>query len=111
MKILIVEDNQIIAKFLSTKILSLINVDIDIAKSFDELKEFTKDRDYILSIVDLQLDSDNKPNLELLDFCISKDISTIALSQDDIRGIDEKLNSKNIIDFVFKNRSEFIEKR
>ena len=111
MRILIVEENQIIAKFLSTKILSLISVDIDIAKSFDEVKEYITKNNYILTILDLQIEKEYEYeiNYYILDFLIAKNIPTIALSSHLEEKNEIELHKRNIIDFILKNRSESID--
>ena len=111
MRILIVEDNQIIAKILSTKILGLVSTDIDVAKSFKEAKEYIEKNSYTLTICDLQTDEDSEHsvNFDLLDFILSKNIPTISISSHIQENDEREIDKRNIIDFAIKTRSESID--
>ncbi|WP_229855136.1 diguanylate cyclase [Candidatus Sulfurimonas marisnigri] len=100
-RILIVEDNKTLAKLISKKITSELNVKVDIAYNFSESKLFLKSYKYFLTLLDLNLP--DAPNGEVVDYALSKDNRVIVLSGNIDKELRKKLLSKNIIDYINKS--------
>ena len=99
-KILIIEDNKTLAKLISKKIKSEINIDVDVAYSLQEAKLFLKMYKYFLVLTDLNLP--DAPNGEVVDYAIEKENHVIVLSANIDKSLRKTLLSKNIIDYINK---------
>ncbi len=99
-RILIVEDNKTLAKLISKKITSEINVEVDVAYSLKEAKLFLKMYTYFLTLLDLNLP--DAPNGEIVDYALAKDNHVIVLSGNVDKNLRKELLKKNIIDYINK---------
>jgi diguanylate cyclase (GGDEF)-like protein len=99
-RILIVEDNKTLAKLLSKKLKSTLNIDVDIAYTLQEAKLFIKRYSYFLTLLDINLP--DAPNGEVVDYVLSKNLPVIVLSANIDKEFRRKILKKNIIDYVNK---------
>ena len=99
-RILIVEDNQTLAKLISKKVSAALDYEIDIAHSLSEAKLFLHKYDYFITLLDMNLP--DAPNGEVVDYVLSKEQKVIVLSGKVDKGGRKEMLSKNIIDYVNK---------
>jgi diguanylate cyclase (GGDEF)-like protein len=99
-RILIVEDNQTLAKLIAKKIHSVLKYDVDIAYKLSEAKLFLKRYDYFTTILDINLP--DAPNGEIVDYVLNKGQHAIVLSANIDKEFRKKMLQKNIIDYVNK---------
>lgn len=99
-RVLIVEDNKTLAKLISKKIQSTLNIEVDIAYTQLEAKLFIKRYKYFIALLDLNLP--DAPNGEIVDFVLSKDVPVIVLSATIDKDFRQKMLQKSIIDYVNK---------
>jgi len=99
-RILIVEDNQTLAKLTAKKIKDAIGCEVDIAYKLSEAKLFLKLYKYFVTILDINLP--DAPNGEIVDYTISKGQKVIVLSSNIDKEFRNKMLKKNIIDYVNK---------
>jgi len=99
-RILIVEDNKALAKVISKKLKSELDVEIDIAYQLSEAKLFLKMYKYFLTLLDLNLP--DAPNGEVVDYALSKGNKVIVLSGNINKEFRKNMLNKNIIDYINK---------
>jgi len=99
-RILIVEDNKTLAKLLSKKLQSTLNIDVDVAYTLNEAKLFIQRYKYFLTLLDINLP--DAPNGEVVDYVIGKNLPVIVLSANIDKDFRQKILKKNIIDYVNK---------
>ena len=99
-KILIVEDNKVLATLIAKKIKETLKFEVDIAYTFQEAKLFLKAYRYFLTLLDLNLP--DAPNGEVVDFVLSKKQRVIVLSGNIDKEFRKKILQKEIIDYVTK---------
>ena len=99
-RILVVEDNQTLAKLIAKKIHSVLKHDVDIAYKLSEAKLFLKRYDYFTTLLDINLP--DAPNGEVVDYVLSKGQHAIVLSANIDKDFRKKMLQKNIIDYVNK---------
>lgn len=99
-RILIVEDNQTLAKLMLKKLKTELEIEIDVAYRLSEAKLFLKKYDYFLTLLDLNLP--DAPNGEVVDYALSKGNKVIVLSGNIDKEIRKQMLQKNIIDYVPK---------
>jgi len=99
-RILLVEDNQTLAKIIAKKIQTELEIEVDIAYKLSEAKLFLKAYDYFLTLLDLNLP--DAPNGEVVDYALSKGNKVIVLSGNIDKEFRKKIIQKNIIDYVSK---------
>lgn len=99
-RILIVEDNKALAKLLSKKLHTALEIEIDMAYSLHEAKLFIKRYSYFLALLDINLP--DAPNGEVVDYVLSKGVPAIVLSANIDKEFRQKILKKNIIDYVNK---------
>jgi len=100
-RILLVEDNQTLAKLIAKKIKSQLYIEVDLAFKLSEAKLFLKRYKYLLTIVDLNLP--DAPNGEIVDYILKTDNHAIILSGSVDKELRKQLLQKNIIDYVSKS--------
>lgn len=100
MKLLLVEDNQTLAKLVAQKIKTSLKITVDIAYSMAQAQEFIAQNDYFLSILDLNLP--DAPNGEIVGYIYSKKIPAIVLTASLDEEVRQKMFKKDVIDFVTK---------
>ncbi len=100
MNLLLVEDNRSLAKLVAQKIKSKLNLHIDIAYTLAEAKELVKQKEYSLSLLDLNLP--DAPNGEVVGYIYSKQIPAIVLTASLDEEVRQKILKKDVIDFVTK---------
>ena len=108
-KILIIEDNQTLAKLMSKKIASDLGYEVEVAYKMSEAKLFLKMYEYFVVLTDLNLP--DSPDGEIVDYLMKKKIHTIVLTSNMDKKFRENIMKKNIIDYVHKsgvNDVEFI---
>lgn len=106
-KILIIDDNKMLSKLLAKKIQNSLNCEVDLAFSFAEAMNFENNQ-YFLSFVEPSLY--DAPNGEAIDYMLEKNTPTIVLAADNNKTIYENLKSKDVLDFIFKEDDNCIEK-
>jgi len=105
-RILIVEDNQTLAKLIAKKIETTLEYTIDMAYSLSEAKLFLHKYEYFITLLDLNLP--DAPNGEVVDYVLSKGNHAIVLSGNIDKDFRKKMLQKNIIDYVNKSGAEDI---
>ena len=100
-RILIVEDNKTLAKLIEKKISSELNLEVDLAYTFQEAKLFLKRYSYFLTLLDLNLP--DAPNGEIVDYTLKTNNHVIILSGNIDKEFRKKMLQKNIIDYVNKS--------
>lgn len=100
-KILVVEDNKTLAKLISKKIASALEIEVDVAYSMAEAKLFLKRYKYFLTLLDINLP--DAPNGEIVDYVLDKKQKVIILSGNIDKDFRQKMLKKNIIDYVNKS--------
>lgn len=100
--ILIVEDQKSAAELLKNAILATWNVDVHIARSYSEAKEFLKQhrQDYLLAICDLNLPDASKG--EILQLVDKAEVRSVAMTGAYQRRTREQLQKKHLVDYVLK---------
>lgn len=99
-RILVIEDNQTLAKLMAKKINSELNIEVDLAYQLSEAKLFLKKYRYFLVVTDINLP--DAPNGEVVDYLLKKENRVIVLSGNRDKKIRENMMQKNIIDYVTK---------
>lgn len=100
-RLLIVEDNKTLAKLISKKINSELNIEVDVAYSFSEAKLFLKKYNYFLTILDLNLP--DAPNGEVVQYALSKKNRVIVLSGNVDKELRKELLNEDIVDYINKS--------
>ena len=100
-RILIVEDNQTLAKLMARKIHSALKCDVDVAYRLSEAKLFLKKYTYFTTLLDINLP--DAPNGEVVDYVLGKGQHAIVLSGNIDKEFRKKMLQKNIIDYVNKS--------
>jgi len=106
-RILLVDDSKTLAKLISLKVKSELNVEIDVAYSLSEAELFTKKYNYTLAILDLNLP--DAPGGEIVDAMIKKNIPSIVLTGSVDKEFRKAMLKKDIIDYVHKGGLHDIE--
>ncbi len=101
-KVLIVEDSKVVGSVIKKKIESELHFNVQWIQTFADVKKlFNKDEhDFFISLVGLYLP--DAPSGEIVDYVISKNLPTIVFTGELSDEIREKIWSKNVIDYVFK---------
>lgn len=99
-RILLVDDSKTLAKLISLKVKSELNVEIDVAYSLSEAELFTKKYSYTLAILDLNLP--DAPSGEIVDAMLKKNIPSIVLTGSVDKEFRKAMLKKDIIDYVHK---------
>jgi len=99
-RILIVEDNQTLAKVIANKLESKLNLKVDVAYTMQEAKLFLKAYKYFISILDLSLP--DAPNGEIVQYALKKEQHVIIVSANLDKETRQTLLKKNIIDYINK---------
>jgi len=106
-KILIVDDDITIVRFLKDLISKTLHFPCESATSFNALEKLIDANEtYAIALVDVILP--DAKDAEAIDLVLSHGISTIAMTGSDNKEIRELVKSKNILDYVYKdNPSSF----
>jgi diguanylate cyclase (GGDEF)-like protein len=99
-RILIIEENQTLAKLLAKKIELSLKYEVDIAYKFAEAKLFLKKYSYFIILLDINLT--DAPNGESVDYVLNKGNRVIVLSAHIDKNFRKQMFQKNIIDYVNK---------
>ncbi len=105
-KVLIVEDSKVVGSMIKKKIESNLKLNAELVQTYTEAKDLL-DRDgsdFFICLSGLYLP--DAPSGEIVDYMISKKIPTIVFTgelSDDIR---EKIWSKKVVDYVFKEAGQ-----
>jgi diguanylate cyclase (GGDEF)-like protein len=105
-KVLIVEDSKVVGSMIKNKIESSLKIDATLIQTYAEAQELIseKNSEFFICLAGLYLP--DAPSGEIIDFMISKNIPTIVFTgelSDDIR---EKIWSKKVVDYVFKESGQ-----
>jgi diguanylate cyclase (GGDEF)-like protein len=105
-KVLIVEDSKLVSSMLKNKIESSLKIDAVAVQTYAEAQDLLdrEENDFFICLAGLYLP--DAPSGEIIDFMISKKIPTIVFTgelSDDIR---EKIWSKKVVDYVFKESGQ-----
>ncbi len=100
-RILIVEDNQTLAKLIAKKIEASLNCEVDVAYKLSEAKLFLKKYSYFVTLLDINLP--DAPNGEVVDYVLGKNQPVIVLSANIDKDFRKKMLQKNIIDYINKS--------
>ncbi|KPA10536.1 response regulator receiver modulated diguanylate cyclase [Candidatus Magnetomorum sp. HK-1] len=100
-RILVVEDNKAVAKLISSRINSELDIITKVAHSYEDAKAIMNENDsFFIAILDLNLP--DAPDGEIVDLVLSKEIPSIVLTgtlDDDLR---KSILSKNVVDYIVK---------
>lgn len=105
-RILVIEDNQTLAKLIAKKINSELNIEVDVAYQLSEARLFLKKYKYCLVLADLNLP--DAPNGEVVEYLLKKENRVIVLSENIDKNFRENMMKKNIIDYVTKGGADDI---
>ncbi len=107
MKVLIADNNKTLAEILALKILQNLNIESEIVSTYEEARELIEVSEdyYSIALVDLDLFDDRSE--ELIDLTIKNSIATIVMidSSESIK----RIENKDIVDYILKDRSETID--
>jgi len=103
-RVLIVEDNKTLAKLISRKLQSALEMEIDIAYSLAEAKLFLARYKYFVTLLDIKLP--DAPNGEIVDYVLGKNYPVIVLSAYIDKEFRKKMIQKNIIDYINKGGND-----
>ena len=107
MKLLILEDSKALAKIIAMKISRSLELDVDIARSLEEAKQFTEKNHYLIALIDLYLpDAEGD---EVVDYFVEKGIPSIVMTASIDKELQKNISKKNIIDYVLKDRTESLD--
>jgi diguanylate cyclase (GGDEF)-like protein len=99
-RILLVDDSKTLAKLISLKVETELQIEVDIAYSLAEAELYTQKNSYTLAILDLNLP--DAPNGEIVDIFLEKKIPSIVLTGNVDTAFREEILKKEIIDYVHK---------
>ncbi|QOW64264.1 PleD family two-component system response regulator [Campylobacter hepaticus] len=105
-KILIIDDNKMLAKLLAKKIQTTLNYEVDIAFDFAKAQELMEN-EYFLVFADLCLL--DAPNGEVVDYIIEKKTPVVVLTASADKATKEKFMHKDILDYIFKESETCID--
>ncbi len=101
-KVLIIDDNITIIRFLKGMIFHKLNIPYDTATSMKAAKKLLdKSQDYAVALVDVVL-PDAKEG-ECIDLVINSDVPVIAMTEDENKELKNKVLQKDILDYVNKD--------
>jgi diguanylate cyclase (GGDEF)-like protein len=106
-RVLIVEDNKTLAKIISQKLQSSLEMEIDVAYSLAEAKLFLARYKYFVTILDIKLP--DAPNGEIVDYVIGKNHPVIVLSAYIDKEFRKKMIQKKIIDYINKSGNDDVD--
>jgi diguanylate cyclase (GGDEF)-like protein len=105
-KVLVVEDDKILAKLLAKNLEMKLHFDIDVAYSLHEARLFARKYKYFLALLDLNLPDAHSG--EIVDVILDKKIPSIVLSGILDKKIRDMVSHKDIIDYIEKGGIEEI---
>jgi diguanylate cyclase (GGDEF)-like protein len=105
-RILVVEDDKILAKLLAKKIEIKLQFEVDVAHSLQEARLFIKKYKYFLALLDLNLP--DAPYGEVVDIMLGKKIPSLVLSGILDKDVRTTILQKDIIDYIKKGTIEEI---
>ncbi|WP_321777545.1 diguanylate cyclase [Sulfurimonas sp.] len=100
-RILIVQDNQTLAKLIARKISISLKYEVDIAYKLSEAKLFLKKYKYFLTILDINLPDTQEA--QVVDYVLKTGHKVIVLSANIDKEFRKKILKKNIIDYINKS--------
>lgn len=105
-KILLVEDNKTLAKLLAKKTEDSLSVEVDIAYSMEEAKNFISntEKPYFIALLDLNLP--DAPDGEVVDYVLSHNIEVIVLTGNLDKDTKKLFAEKPIVDYVYKGNMD-----
>lgn len=101
-RVLIVEDSKLVASVIKKKIELILQYEVELAQTFEEAKKFLNEDkpDFLVCLAGLYLS--DAPSGEIVDYVISKNIPTIVYTSEFSDDIREKIWSKKVVDYVYK---------
>jgi len=104
-RILIIEDNKALSKIITKKMEKNLDFEVIQAYTYAEAEEIISENDdFFITLCDLNLP--DAPNGEIVDFVLSYGLPVIVLTgsiDDELR---DEMQSKNIVDYVYKGNIE-----
>ncbi|WP_267523129.1 diguanylate cyclase [Campylobacter sp. MG1] len=107
MKLLLVDDNKMLARMITKKVSSVLKCDFDIAYDFAEAKEFLDNNQYFAALLDLCLP--DAMHGQVVDYALSKKIPSIILTGLDDDATRKSFMDKDIVDYVLKDGNECVD--
>jgi diguanylate cyclase (GGDEF)-like protein len=97
-----VEDSKAVSSIIKHKLESALPFNVVLAETYAEAKQIIEDKEniFFLCLADLYLP--DAQSGEIVDYLIAKDIPTIVFTEEMSDVIREKILSKKVIDYVFK---------
>ncbi len=105
-RILIIEDNQTLAKLIAKKIGVELDFEIDIAYRLSEAKLFLSRYNYFVVLTDLNLP--DSPEGEVVDYLLQKKQRVVILTSNIDKNFRKQMLQKNIIDYIKKSGAQDI---
>lgn len=107
MKLLLVDDNKMLAKAIAKKVSGALNCEFDIAYDFAEAKELIDNNEYFAALLDLCLP--DAMHGQVVDYALSKKLPSIILTGLDDDATRKSFMDKDIVDYVLKEGSECVD--
>ena len=106
-RVLIVEDSLNIARHLKSLVESETHFSVDLVGTYAKAREAIQNHadEYFVATLDLILP--DAPNAEVVDFALANDVPSIVFTSTISNQIRSSLLSKNVIDYVIKNKQGF----
>lgn len=107
MKLLLVDDNKMLAKAIAKKVSGALGCEFDLANDFAEAKELIDNNEYFAALLDLCLP--DAMHGEVVDYALLKKLPSIILTGLDDDATRKSFMDKDIVDYVLKEGSECID--
>ena len=106
MKVLILEENMVLAKVIADKISNELNLETDISSTISDAKKYVEKNDYILAIVDIDLHEDKN---KIIDIFSDASLPYITTTKFNDMKLYEQITENPIIAYILKDRAESID--
>ena len=108
-RILIIEDNKMLAKLLAKKISGSLGFEVDLAFSLADTTTLLEDESnaYFICFADLCLP--DAPNGEIVDYLIAKALPTVVLTASNDNATKELFMGKDILNYIYKESESCVE--
>lgn len=107
MKLLLVEDNKMLAKAIVKKVENNVECSFDMAHNYEDATKFMDNNTYFAALLDLCLP--DAMHGEVVDYALSKKIPSIILTGLDDEATRKSFMDKPIVDYILKDGSECID--
>lgn len=106
-KILIIDDNKMLAKLLAKKITSSFGFEVDLAFNFAETLNLIEEEAYFLTFADLCLP--DAPNGEVVDQILAKNLPVVVLTASNDQATRELFLHKDILSYIYKESESCVD--